>query len=79
MTYYSSSFRTWIALRGAPLQMWSRSDIVRLVQDFSLCTTFRGIQGNQTDTREGASENIVKEILFREGQYATFIEVCIHD
>jgi hypothetical protein len=36
MTYFPPSFRTWIALREAPLQTWSRSDIIRQFKNLTI-------------------------------------------
>jgi hypothetical protein len=86
ITYFPPSLRTWIALRGAPLQTWSRAEIVRLVQEFGYpvrISPYALPTGEFREIRltlEGEHpRDIAKQILFRKGQYATFIEVYIHD
>jgi hypothetical protein len=68
------------------LQTWSMAEIVRLVQEFGYpvrispyalpAGEFREIRLTLEDEHP---RDIAKKILFRKGQYATFIEVYIHD
>jgi Domain of unknown function (DUF4283) len=85
MMFYPLSFHTWIALRGAPLQTWSRTEITRLVQRFGYpirIYPYALPSGQFMELRmviEGEHpRDIHKHILFRERAYATIIDVHIH-
>jgi hypothetical protein len=85
MMFYPPRFHTWIALRGAPFQIWCRTEIYRLVQRFDYPINIYPYtlpSGQFRELRlviEGEHpRDIHKNILFREGDYATLIEVHIH-
>jgi hypothetical protein len=85
MVYMPPQFRTWLTLRVSPFQTWSRTDITRLVQRFGSVQQIMPFGLNAGHFREvrviiqGEHPiDIHRQIMFREGDYATVIDVHIH-
>jgi hypothetical protein len=85
MVYMPPQFRTWLTLRVPPFQTWSRTDITRLVQRFGSVQQIMPFGVNAGHFREvrviiqGEHPiDIHRQIMFREGDYATVIDVHIH-
>jgi hypothetical protein len=80
MVYIPSQFRTWLALRVPSFQIWSRTDITRLVHRFGSVQQilpYRVNAGHFWEMRVIIQDehpiDIHQQIIFKEGDFAWYI------